>query len=50
MAQNIIKKEYKNGYVRITAAEGYTLICQQTGKEVSEAVIKESDLALFIAK
>lgn len=50
MTKNIIKKEEKNGYVRIKAAEGYKLICQQTGKEVSEAVIKETDLALFVAK
>lgn len=49
MAQNIKITKESNDYIRIAAEPGYELVCKQTDKKVSEAVIKESDIDLFIA-
>lgn len=48
--EHITVKNMANGYVKLTPEEGYTLYNKSTKQTYSEAVVKESEAARFVAK
>lgn len=48
--EHIIIKNLANGYVKLTPEEGWALYNESTKQTYSEAVVKESEAARFVAK
>lgn len=49
MDKNIIYTDLGNGYFNLKPKKGYALFSVRLNRAVSEAVVEENDLQLFIA-